>query len=51
MRPVLIPRCDGVGKPMKKTTSVDQAAPGLEPWTSRMQSGALGAWPRCSIEQ
>jgi hypothetical protein len=43
-----IPRCDGVGKPLKKPT-LDQAAPGLEPGTSRMQSGALGAWPPCSV--
>jgi hypothetical protein len=51
MTPVLIPRSGGVGKRMKKTTSLDQAAPGLEPRTSRIQSGALGAWPRCSVEQ
>jgi hypothetical protein len=48
MRPVLIPRCDVVGKPLKKPTT-DQAAPGLEPGTSRMQSGALGAWPQCWV--
>jgi hypothetical protein len=48
MRPVLISRCDGVEKPPKKTTP-GEAAPGLEPGTSPMQSGALGAWPRCSI--
>jgi hypothetical protein len=46
MRPVLIPRCVGVEKPQKKP---GQAAPGLEPGTSRVQSGALGAWPRCSV--
>jgi hypothetical protein len=46
MRPVLIPRCVGVEKPMKKP---GQTTPGLEPGTSRVQSGALGAWPRCSV--
>jgi hypothetical protein len=51
MRHVLIPRCDGVGKPLKKTTPPDQAAPRLEPRTSRMQSGALCAWPRCPVEE
>jgi hypothetical protein len=45
---MLIPRCDVVGKLLKKPTT-DQAAPGLEPGTSRMQSGALGAWPQCSV--
>jgi hypothetical protein len=39
----------GVGKPVKKPTS-RQAAPGLEPGTSRVQSGALGAWPRCLVQ-
>jgi hypothetical protein len=48
MRPVLIPRCDGMGKPLKKPTP-GQAAAGLEPGTSRVQSGALGAWPRFSV--
>jgi hypothetical protein len=37
-----------VGKPLKKPTP-GQAALGLEPGTSRLQSGALGAWPRCSV--
>jgi hypothetical protein len=39
---MLIPRCDVVGKLLKKPTT-GQAAPGLEPGTSRLQSGALGA--------
>jgi hypothetical protein len=46
MRPVLIPGCDVVGKLLKKPTPSQAAAPGLEPGTSRVQSGALGAWPR-----
>jgi hypothetical protein len=32
-----------------KKPTPGQAAPGLEPWTSRMQSGALSAWPQCSV--
>jgi hypothetical protein len=40
--------CDVVGKPLKKSTT-DQAAPGLEPGTSRMQSSTLDAWPQCSV--
>jgi hypothetical protein len=43
MRPVLIPRCD------EKKPTPGQAAPGLEPGTCRMQSGAVGAWPQCSV--
>jgi hypothetical protein len=49
MRPVLIPQCDGVEKPLKKTASGEAAASGLEPGTPRMQSGALGSWPQCSV--
>ncbi|KAJ3631235.1 hypothetical protein MTP99_012376 [Tenebrio molitor] len=37
-----------MGKPLKKPTP-GQAAAGLEPGTSRVQSGALGAWPRFSV--
>jgi hypothetical protein len=43
MRPVPISRCDGVGKSLKKST------PGWRPGTSRMQSGALSSWLRCSV--
>jgi hypothetical protein len=39
------------GETPEKKPTTDQAAPGLEPGTSRMQSGALGAWPQCSIPQ
>jgi hypothetical protein len=48
MTPMLIPRCYGVEKPLKKPTP-GQAAPGLEPRTSSMQRDALGAWPRYSV--
>jgi hypothetical protein len=48
MRSVLKQRFDGMGKPLKKTTP-DQAAAGLEPGTSLVQSAALDAWPRCSV--
>jgi hypothetical protein len=49
VRPVLIARCDGVGKKPVKQPTPGQAAPGLEPETSRVQTGALGAWPRSSV--
>jgi hypothetical protein len=48
MRPIIIPRCYGVEKLLKKPIP-GQAATGLEPGTSSMQSGALAAWPRCSV--
>jgi hypothetical protein len=49
MRSVFISRCDAVGNPLKKPTP-GQETPGLEPGISRVQSGALGAWPRCSVK-
>jgi hypothetical protein len=48
MGPIIILRCYGVEKPLKKPIP-GQAATGLEPGTSLMQSGALGAWPPCSV--
>ncbi|KAJ3620662.1 hypothetical protein MTP99_004591 [Tenebrio molitor] len=41
------PRYAGVGKSLKKPTPKPPAL-GFEPATSRMQSGALSAWPQWS---